>query len=218
MGNSTAAAAASLDSGLQSVQNDRFKLSTTRKTVYPMSETWLRPNRRALWFGCIPPLVIGAVGAWIAIQQTGAPWWQWIGIAWIVLAILAIVAVLHQLSRPRIAYHDGQILFNLQAGPPLAVPVEFVEAFFLGQGPAHLPAGIAKQEKSVNLVARLSQRETQWAQREVKPALGNWSEGYVTIRGTWCEPLGPELIRKLNRRLKEVKTLGPEENSDNASD
>jgi hypothetical protein len=40
----------------------------------------------------------------------------------------------------------------------------------------------------------------------VKPAFGNWSEGYVTVRGTWCEPLDSEVVRRLNRRLKEVKT------------
>jgi hypothetical protein len=28
----------------------------------------------------------------------------------------------------------------------------------------------------------------------------------VTIRGTWCEPLNNDLVRRLNRRLKEVQT------------
>ena len=182
-----------------------------------MQETWLQPNRRAIWFGCIPPLVIGAVGAWIVIQQNDAPWWQWIGVAWIILAIAAIATLLRQLRRPRIAYRDGHVLFNLHTGPPIAVPVHVIEAFFLGQGPANLPGGIGKQEKTVNLVARLSQRETEWAQREVKPALGNWSDGYVTVRGTWCEPLGPDVVRKLNRRLKEVKTLSHEALVENAT-
>jgi hypothetical protein len=78
-----------------------------------------------------------------------------------------------------------------------------VEAFFLGQGPAKLP-GSPNAQQTVNLVARLAQRETDWARREVKPALGNWCDGYITIRGTWCEPLDNELVRRLNRRLKEV--------------
>jgi hypothetical protein len=84
--------------------------------------------------------------------------------------------------------------------------VQVVEAFFLGQGPANLPGDYRGQEKSVNLVARLAQRETAWAHRDVRPALGNWSDGYITVRGAWCEPLDAELIRRLNRRLKEVKT------------
>lgn len=182
-----------------------------------MPETWLRPNRRAIWFGFIPPLVIGAVGVWLIVQQSDAFWWRWLGVAWIILAVAAMAILLQQLRRPRIAYRDGHILFNLRAGPPIAVPVEVVEAFFLGQGPAHLPAGVAKQEKSVNLVARLSQRQTKWAQREVKSALANWSDGYVTVRGTWCEPLGPDLVRRLNRRLKEVKTESHEPLVQNAA-
>ena len=59
----------------------------------------------------------------------------------------------------------------------------------------------------MNLVARLSQRHTEWAKHEVKSALGNWADGYITIRGSWCEPLSGETIRKLNRRLKEVKDI-----------
>jgi hypothetical protein len=83
-----------------------------------------------------------------------------------------------------------------------------VEAFFVGQGPAELPGGMARSQETANLVARLAQRATEWAQRDVKPALGRWCEGYVTIRGTWCEPLNTELVRRLNRRLAEVKNSG----------
>jgi hypothetical protein len=84
------------------------------------------------------------------------------------------------------------------------VPVGIVESFFSGQGPAHLPA-MTKQPQTVNLIARLSQRQKEWASQKVRPALGSWCDGYVTIRGTWCEPLNSELIRRINRRLKEVK-------------
>jgi hypothetical protein len=127
-----------------------------------------------------------------------------VGIALIVIGLAIVGILVSQLRRPRIAFERAAVLFYLRSGPPIAVPVEVVEAFFLGQGPAHMPA-VAKQPQTVNLVARLSQRRTEWARQDVKPALGNWCEGYVTIRGAWCEPLNGELIRKLNRRLKEVK-------------
>jgi hypothetical protein len=112
--------------------------------------------------------------------------------------------LIFQAQRPRIAFEDGSVLFYLRSGAPIAVPMDIVESFFAGQSPAHLP-GLSKQPQSVNLIARLSQRHKEWAQQTVKPALGKWSEGYVTIRGTWCEPLDTEVIRRLNRRLKEVK-------------
>lgn len=171
-----------------------------------MRETWLRPNRRAILFGCVPPLIVAAIGAWIAFSQrtVSSNAWRSFGILLIMASVAMIGVLLNQLRRPRIAFRDGSVLFFVRNGPPAAVPVDVVEAFFLGQGPAHLPA-MAKQPQTVNLVARLSQRRTEWARQDVKPALGSWCDGYVTIRGAWCEPLGTEVVRRLNRRLKEVK-------------
>jgi hypothetical protein len=155
--------------------------------------------------------VIAAVGAWLAAHwgASGGGAWVWIGSGLLVLSIAVLITLARQLTRPRIAYRDGEILFNLRAGPPIAIPVHVVEAFFLGQGPANLPGDYRGKEKTVNLVARLAQRQTDWAHRDVRQAFGNWSDGYVTIRGAWCEPLDAEIIRRLNRRLKEVKELTP---------
>jgi hypothetical protein len=171
-----------------------------------MRENWLKPNRRAIWFGCLPPLLLAAVGAWLGSAPTTlvGSWGRWGGILLLLVGVGLIAMLLWQLRRPRIAYRDGYVLFYLRHGGPIRVPVMFVEAFFLGQGPARLP-GAARREQSVNLVARLSQRQTEWAALPVNPALGKWCDGYVTIRGTWCEPLGTDTIRRLNRRLKEVK-------------
>jgi len=170
-----------------------------------MGETWLRPNRRAIVFGCVPPAIGAAIGLWLA----AAPYenicaaWRWFGALLAGGSVVLVGLLLNQLRRPRVAFRDGSVLFYLRSGPPIAVSAEIVEAFFLGQGPAQLPA--SPRSQTVNLVARLSQRHTEWARQDVKPNLGNWCDGYVTIRGTWCEPLGTELIRKLNRRLKEVQ-------------
>jgi hypothetical protein len=171
-----------------------------------MRETWLHPNRRAILFGCIPPLTMAGIGLWTICDLGGTMggFGRWLGIGLVATGTAMIGALAIQLRRPRVAFRDNHLLFFLRSGPPLAVPVGIVEAFFLGQGPAHLPA-MNKQPQTVNLIARLSQRHTEWARQEVKPALGNWCDGYITIRGAWCEPLDGELIRRLNRRLKEAK-------------
>ena len=49
-----------------------------------------------------------------------------------------------------------------------------------------------------------SDRAEAWHRQEVKPGLGKWCEGYITIRGTWCEPLSVGLVNRLNQRLAEV--------------
>jgi hypothetical protein len=35
--------------------------------------------------------------------------------------------------------------------------------------------------------------------------MGSWCNHYVTIRGTWCEPLSVELAARLNARLASVQ-------------
>ncbi|MCH2114849.1 MAG: hypothetical protein MK171_08070 [Pirellulales bacterium] len=127
-----------------------------------------------------------------------------LGIACVVASGLLMVGLVRQLWQPRVAYRDGWALFYLKWGAPFAVPVCVVEAFFLGEGPAHLQGVTRSDTKTVNLIARLSQRDPQWQHREIKAALGKWAEGYITIRGAWCEPLTTELLRGLNHRLREV--------------
>ncbi|HEY4232850.1 MAG TPA: hypothetical protein VGM76_05475 [Lacipirellulaceae bacterium] len=169
-------------------------------------EIWLRTNRRALCFGAVPPAIGALAGVWlvaIGIHSAGS-WYLWIGCGMIVFGLGLVAALLAQIRQPRIAYRARHVLFYVVSGEPIAVPVGIVEAFFLGQGPLMLPGPEKRGDATVNLVARLSQRETQWAEHDVKPALGRWSDGYITIRGTWCEPLNGELVRRLNRRLREV--------------
>jgi hypothetical protein len=166
-----------------------------------MTDIWLTSNRRVIFMAMLPVGLLGAVSL-AFLTRDAAPIVHvlaWLGL---ILVVALLIGLLQQLFRPRIAYRDNQVLFYLRPRSPIAVPVKVVEAFFLGQGPAHLP--VSSSSKTVNLVARLSQRATEWAHQDVKPALGNWSDGYVTIRGTWCQPLTGELIRQLNRRLHDV--------------
>jgi hypothetical protein len=168
-------------------------------------EVWLRSNRRVLVLALVLPVVCGVVGGLLALGERGLPL-RVVGGLVAASGLAAIVAFVRQLSRARVAYHDGNVLFNLRSGPPVAVPREVVEAFFLGQGPAELPHVRGRGPETVNLVARLSQKAPQWKHVAVKPALGQWCDHYVTIRGTWCEPLTGDVIRRLNARLRELRT------------
>jgi hypothetical protein len=168
-----------------------------------MTEIWLHANRRVLLMALIPVGLMGVVGVLLAISSHNTAL-NIFGGALALGSALLFIGLARQLRQPRIAYRDGNVLFHLCSGQPIAVPVQVVEAFFLGQGPANIPAVGGKPPETVTLVARLSQKAPEWAKVEVKPALGRWCEGYVTIRGTWCEPLNGEVIRRLNRRLREL--------------
>jgi hypothetical protein len=162
-------------------------------------EIWVGPNRRALGFGMVLPALVMALGLWLTIK--GGMGWRVAGTATCIFAAVVFWLLMREWFRPRVAYHSGHVEFYLRAGEPDAVPVEFVEAFFLGHGSAMLPAKKHSNAESVTLVARLSRRAEEWAHVEVKPQLGKWCDGYVTIRGTWCEPLTVKLVERLNRSL-----------------
>jgi len=87
-----------------------------------------------------------------------------------------------------------------------------VECFFLGQAASMLPGRGHQQTRVAAVVVRLAESAEDWKQRDVKPALGSWCDGYITIRGTWCEPLSVDVINRLNHLLADAtKRLGPSE-------
>jgi len=168
-----------------------------------MFEVWLRSNRRVLLLALVPASLLLGAGVLMLVRLDGLVVRSF-GWALCAAGLVSMVGLLRQLRQPRVAYRTGEVLFYLRAGGPICVPLPVVEAFFLGQGSAHLSGVVQQATKTTNLVARLSQRAPQWAQVEVKEALGKWCESYVTMRGTWCEPLNGEVIRRINRRLAEV--------------
>ena len=173
-----------------------------------MAQVWLRPNRRAVLMGMVPPALVGAVALVVATGVVTSLSFLWLRIfGWVVtiLAAFVLLAMIDQLRRPRIAYDDGQLLVDLLGGPAIPIPLEHVECFLLGQSAAHLPGDASQQAETASVVVRLSEKASDYARRDVKPALGSWCDGNVTIRGTWCEPLDVDVVKRLNRSLAQVK-------------
>ncbi len=170
-------------------------------------EVWLRTNSRALLFGMIPPALFAGMGLLLLVGLPGREPPVWLRVSGgILLAIssLTIAGLVWQLRKPRLAYCDGQLLLWLRSGGPIRIPVEFVECFLLGQAPSLLPGGDQNRAETSALVLRVADRAVDWHRQDVKPQLGKWCEGYITIRGTWCEPLSLPLVNHLNMRLAEV--------------
>lgn len=174
-----------------------------------MTEVWLRQNRRAILFGmAAPALCTLAIAVWLSGLIAPAPegWLQVSGWGIFGLGSVVLLMLAWQVFQPRLAYRNGRMLVNLRAGKPIAVPIEIVEAFLLGQGPAMLSNRREDRTETRVLTIRLAERAEEWSMVEVKPALGKWCGGYITIRGTWCEPLGLALVNRLNVRLVEVQS------------
>lgn len=171
-----------------------------------MSETWLRNNSRALWFSIVLPGVLLVFGILLA-AGIGAPPLavRLFGGLLAACGLLALVTLAVQLRQPRLVYRDGFLYVRLRPGSPIRVPIEIVEGFLLGQGPSQLPGRRYRNSETRTLVIRLAESAEEWAKVEgIPPLLGKWCGGYITIQGTWCEPLDVPLVNRLNARLAEV--------------
>ena len=170
-------------------------------------EIWLKTNRRALLATLLVVLLFGlaAVGALIYAPQTPyATELRVVGGLTLLICGYLGLSVAYQMSLPRLAYADGELWVYLASAEPTKVPIAIVELFFAGQGSSQLPAAEDAPSKARTVVIRLAEAARDWHFREVKPAWGEWREGYIILRGTWCEPLTPEVMKRLNRRLREV--------------
>jgi hypothetical protein len=175
-----------------------------------------------LWLGIVVlvPAVEIAVGCVAMSTNEGLRW------AAAVVALILAYAVglcVYLMFQPRLSYANEQLYVRLRPGPPIQVPIEAVECFFLGQGPTLLPRAFGNREKveeTSTIVVRLAESADPWKHFDVKPALGLWCDGYITIRGTWCEPITKELLKRLNENLiaahREVRAQSRAEIAPNA--
>ena len=172
-----------------------------------MRDVWLKPNQRALTASIVMPLAIIVVAALMLTNVLGDVHWVIQGVTGglALVSVFAVVVLVKWFCHPRLAYEDGVLLVNLNAGPALKVPIDLVEVFFAGQSDSHMPKTVQQTNsvtpESRTIVVRLAERATQYHSRTVMPRLGSWEHGYIVVRGTWCEPINREVIKRLNKQL-----------------
>ena len=108
------------------------------------------------------------------------------------------------LITPRLAIEKDHVRVNV-CHEPTRIPIDVVECFFLGQGPSGISSGTGEELESSNIVVRLAEAAKDWHHRDAKRTLGHWCEGYITLRGTWCEPISLDLVNRLNHHLAQTK-------------
>lgn len=167
-------------------------------------EIWLRTNPRPFWAALIIPVILafaGAICVWAATLH-GAVWpYGWGGCVFTFASLLLAGMLLWRAKSPVLAFEQGNLLLFLGAATPIAIPVQIVECFFTGQGDAILKDRAGKELEAATVILRIAESAKDWHHRDVPPGFAHWCEGYITLRGTWCEPIGPELLRALNQQL-----------------
>ncbi len=163
-----------------------------------MREVWLKTNRRVLGAASILPSF--GILASLAVGWFADGWIRWLALAMAFVCIGVTAMLLTAMRRP-VLERDGQhLLVYLTSGKPQRIPLELVEVFFRGEGPVE-PEKEDESPNAANIVVRLAERAHDWQHRDVKKQLGHWCEGYITIRGMWCEPIDQPLMEHLNQRL-----------------
>jgi hypothetical protein len=165
----------------------------------------LRPNLRAIYMGMILPAVLAAIGLTITFGPWQTEGWLRV-IGWVLagFAGLILLILFWQTRQPRLAHDAGHLLVYLRSGGPVRLPAELVQCAFIGAGPTPIRGPHGTSLRSANLVIRLDEKAIDWHEVNVKPALGRWTEGYITIYGAWCEPLKIDVVQRINERLHEL--------------
>ena len=165
---------------------------------------WLRPNPRAI----VPSAVVLGVLILLTAALTVVCWLLHANTLITVFTVAALLGLqtvflvmLYWARLPRLASDGRHLLVFLEGMQPRRVPLDLVECFFRGETEAALPGTKAREAKTASIVVRLAERATDWQKCEVRPSLGHWCGGYITILGTWCEPITADLLRDLNARL-----------------
>ena len=170
-----------------------------------MSQPWLHNNRRLLVPLGIPSvlLTLAGLGCLAGGFYAGRLWFA-VGAGLLAggLALLGLAWV--YLRKPRLAYDSGHLLVHLGWSQTVAVPIELVECFFMGQAPSMVRGADGKEAETATVVVRFAERAGVWRSREIPPHLGQWVDGYLIVRGTWCEPINMDLLQRLNGNLAEA--------------
>lgn len=172
-----------------------------------MREIWLHTNRRAILLGMLLPGAISIGGAALTLTAwllAAAWWWLALGVGCAVAGLVMLASLAWWLAVPRLAYEAGELLVFIDRREPIRVPIDVVEVFFLGQGASFLPNLRGREPETANVIVRLAESASEWKHVDVNPRFAQWCEGYITLRGAWCEPIQPEGLRRLNQRLAEV--------------
>jgi len=169
-----------------------------------MRESWLRSNPRAL--GVLAPLPVvvlffGIALFLLAIYLRNSLFCWAVGACAMFGGVAALLATWIWTRRPRLAFEPGWLLVYLHGWSPERVPIDVVESFFRGNSSTMLPAHDSSSLKTTTIVARLAEARVDWHSRNTRATLGEWKDGYIILRGTWCEPITVDLLRELNKRL-----------------
>lgn len=126
-----------------------------------------------------------------------------------VLAAVAVGMLAVAAARPRLRCSGDALLVHLSPTRVERLPLDVAECFFPGSNPLTRGGEQTCEHHAAfrvnTLVLRLAERADDYRARPTFTPWGTWGDSYVVFDGRWCEPLSPDLARRLGHRLVEAK-------------
>ena len=174
-----------------------------------MPEILLRGNQR-IGYVCRSIAGIGVATGLFIVWKNEAVIMDGLGVCLVLLGVTARYFARQLFLRPRLALTKNELIVNARSlGRPIQVPLAAVEVFFIGQGAVRgLEPGQPKDYEgavAANVIVRMADAATDWQQHETQLWLAVWRDGYITIRGLWCEDINQELLKSMNKKLLAAK-------------
>jgi hypothetical protein len=174
-----------------------------------MTQILLRGNRRFGMLCAVAGMIGLLLGSWLVLaNQNFIP--RIAGGLSLLISTPTLWVCWQFFFKPRMAMTNDELLVYIRSsGKPLRVPLDVGEVFFMGQGAVRgtEPGHPKKHEGTIaaNVIVRLAESATDWQRRDVQLLLGVWRDGYITIRGLWCEDIQQDLLKLMNRELLQAK-------------
>ena len=179
-----------------------------------MPKILLRSNRRFAALGLGLAFLGLAMAIWMLVVSQ-ATWLRGVGALLALSFTIVAVFAWRFWQTPRLALTGDELLVFVRTWPtifrasPYHVPLDNVEVFFMGQGAVSgiEPGHPREYEGAVaaNVVVRLAEAQKSWHARDINQWLGVWAEGYITLRGLWCENIDQDLLKDMNHNLMAAK-------------
>ncbi len=167
----------------------------------------------AMLLAAVAALALGLLLLWQA--QPG-----WLVVPAAVLAGLGACwtwAALWYLFLPRLELRGKELWIRLHPAHRAQIPLEHVEAFLLNQGPAMPQQQLRDKALATCLVVRVAEKAHPWSQLRMASLLAVWCGPYITLRGTWLEPLTIDKVNRLNELLYQAKQSAEAKTADEPS-
>ncbi len=170
----------------------------------PASRLLVRSNLRigtAMLLAALATLCLGGLWLWYV-----SSWWLRVPAAGVVLlgACWSWAAAWY-VFLPRVELRGGELWLRLHPAHRVQIPLQHVEAFLLNQGPAMPQEKLRDKALATCLVVRVAEKAHPWSQQRMATLLAIWCGPYITLRGTWLEPLSVEKVNRLNELLYQAK-------------